>query len=168
MDIISLLSSIKNRISYISGYYRLNDHREDLLQETILIYLLLDTPPTDPIAWFTTTFRYRCIMFIRRRKVDRGRFTSLTSYQHKDDNEYAGNMFSDHFSSGILHDQIALRDCLTSSNLKPVYRSILSMYYAGYTDKEISSRLGHSPLSIRTYKNRAIRKLREVVFDDYP
>lgn len=68
-DLSSLLAGLEAPAARTLSRFRIPaQDAEDLLQETLLLFLTKRAEVRDPAAWIATTLRHRCIIYWRRRR----------------------------------------------------------------------------------------------------
>lgn len=123
---------------------------EDLLQETLLLYVTKQAEVLDPCAWISTTLRNRCVIYWRRRRrslVETFDDVVLESLGAREAAHPARCQLTRDLSQAI-------------SRLPERCRNVLRLRYALDCDgPEIAERLGYQDSSIRQVTHRCLSAL---------
>jgi RNA polymerase sigma factor (sigma-70 family) len=150
-DLAQLLAALERPLARTLVRFRIPaQDAEDLLQETMLLFLTKRPEIRDPGAWISTTLRHRCVIYWRRRR------RSLVQ------------TFDDVLleSLGASEDAHPARCQLTTDLSKAIARlpercrNVLRLRYALDCDgPEIAARLGYQDSSIRQVTHRCLSAL---------
>jgi RNA polymerase sigma factor (sigma-70 family) len=150
-DVAYLLEQLEPEVRRTLRSFRIPaEDAEDILQDSVVSFLLRSAEISAPGPWFLTTLRNRCLQFWRRRRrsllkaIDAGLLA-----------EIAPGAAPDQERSDLRHDLgCALGD------LTPRCRKILKLRYGfDYTGPEIASRLGSREDAVRQATLRCLSAL---------
>ena len=146
-----LLAALERDLARTLSRFRIPaQDAEDLVQETLLLFLTKQAEVRDPGAWISTTLRNRCVVYWRRRRrvlVESFDETLIDSLASEAEPEQTRRQLARDLSSAI-------------STLPARCRSILKLRYAlGCEGGEVAERLGYRESSIRQVTNRCISAL---------
>lgn len=150
-DILSLLAGLEASLARTLSRFRIPaQDAEDLLQDTLLLFLTKRAEVRDPAAWISTTLRHRCIIYWRRRRhalvqtVDEALMEALGGGCEGEQNR---SLLACDLSRAIAH-------------LPERCRAILRQRYALDRDgSEVAASLGYRESSIRQVTNRCLSAL---------
>lgn len=150
-ELPELLERLEAQIGRVFGRFHLAPvDAEDLLQETLLQFILRRREIVTPEAWLIGTLKKQCLMFWRRR-----RRSLLEAIDADLLEELAG-------SDGARQEKEDLSRDLSRvvSRLPERCRSLLRLRYGlGCEGPEVAARMGYSPTGIRTITNRCLTAL---------
>ena len=150
-ELPALLEELEGQIGGIFGRYHIRQSdAEDLLQETLLQFLIHQRQIHSPAAWILGTLRKQCLMHWRRRRrtlleaVDSGLLIEL-----------AGTTGAQQENDDLSRDVSRV-----VGRLPERCRSVLRLRYGlGCENPEVAERLGYSPTGIRTITARCLSAL---------
>ncbi len=150
-DLAQLLAALEGSLARTLFRFRVPaQDAEDLLQETLLLYLTKQAEVRDPAAWISTTLRNRCVIFWRRRRrvlIETLDETLLDSLGSAAEPEQTRRQLATDLSQAI-------------STLPLRCRSILRLRYAlDCEGAEVAERLGYRESSIRQVTHRCLSAL---------
>lgn len=146
-----LVSRLEPDIGRVFGRFHVPpSDAEDLLQETLLQFILHCRSIVSPEAWLMGTLRKQCLMYWRRRRrtfleaVDAGLLVELAGSERA---RQEGDDLSRDLSRAV-------------GRLPPRCRSVLRLRYGlGCEDPEVARQLGYSPNGIRKITDRCLSAL---------
>ena len=150
-DLAQLLAALEGSFARTLVRFRVPaQDAEDVLQETLLLFLTKRAEVRDPAAWISTTLRHRCVIYWRRRRhalvqtLDEVLTESLSVGQEP---EQTRRQLTSDLSHAI-------------ARLPQRCRTILRMKYALDCDgSEVAERLGYRESSIRQVTHRCLSAL---------
>ena len=150
-DLSSLLAELEVPLARTLSRFRIPaQDAEDLLQETLLIFLTKRAEVRDPAAWISTTLRHRCVIYWRRRRralVQTFDEILLESLSPGTEAAQTRSLLTHDLSRAISH-------------LPERCRAILRLRYALDRDGcEVAESLGYRESSIRQVTNRCLSAL---------
>jgi RNA polymerase sigma factor (sigma-70 family) len=150
-ELPELVDRLEAQIGRVFGRFHLNPtDAEDVLQETLLQFLLRRHEIVSPDTWLLGTLRKQCLMYWRRRRrallesVDTGLLIELAG------------------GDGARQENDDLSRDLSRAvgKLPERCRSLLRLRYGlGCENPEVAERMGYSPTGIRTITNRCLTAL---------
>ncbi len=150
-DIVSLVDRLGGEFARILSFYRIpQQDAEDLLQDTLLLFLTKRAEVRTPAAWLAGALRNRCLRYWRARRnrllqaIDRGLLEELVASEEPT-NERAV----------LAHD---LSNAL--ARLPDRCQSVLRMRYGlGYAGAEMAEKLGYTEATVRQIAHRCLSAL---------
>jgi RNA polymerase sigma factor (sigma-70 family) len=159
-ELPALLESLESEVRRVLVRFRVpSQDAEDLLQDTLLVFLTKRPSITAPGAWILAALRHRCLVYwrSRRRRLLEAIDGSLLE-------EMAGPGPDDHGRSDLARD---LSGAL--SHLPDRCRSVLRLRYGLECDsREIATRLGYQASTVRQVTLRCLSALsRQLLASDF-
>lgn len=150
-DFSSLLAGLESPLARTLSRFRIPaQDAEDLLQDTLLLFLTKRAEVRDPAAWISTTLRNRCVIYWRRR-----RHALVRSVDEVVMEALSGGHEGEQGRSLLTRD---LTRAIAS--LPERCRAILRQRYALDRDGgEVAESLGYRESSIRQVTNRCLAAL---------
>lgn len=151
-----LLTEVEGQIEYLFARYRIPPpDAEDLLQDSLLAYVLKADEIQSPAPWLLQTLKNQCISFWRKRR--------RWLYEEIDDALLRDSEQLPHGSAETEDWRCDLSRAI--SRLPERCRSILQLRYRfGFDTLEMADRLGYREGSVRKAEMRCISALtREIV-----
>jgi RNA polymerase sigma-70 factor (ECF subfamily) len=125
---------------------------EDLIQETLLIFVGKAPEVNDPEAWIVATLAYRCTNFWRSQRKSRLKLDALTTLHSSEPTPVQDQAFASHDARVDLEH---LTDLLSARQ-----REVLRLRYVlGYGPEEIAEAMGYHVASVRKIARRALDRL---------
>lgn len=150
-DLPQLVERLAPEFARLFTYFRVPaQDAEDLLQDTLLLYLTKRPQIVTSDAWLVGTLRYRCLLYWRKRRrrlleaVDEALLLELagSTPARQENDDLARDL------SGAI------------GRLPGRCRSLLRLRYGlGCDDPEVAQRLGYSPTGIRKIAHRCLSAL---------
>jgi RNA polymerase sigma factor (sigma-70 family) len=152
-----LLGRLRGRFQVILRRYQVPERdAEDVLQETLLLFILKRPTIRCPEAWLVTTLRNQALMYQRRRR-SRRRFVLEPGH----DLRPAADALAEP-ATGRLEARLMLERGLR--RLRFEEREALRLRHVeGRSPAEVASRLGYRPDTIRKLLSRAFRTVRRAL-----
>jgi len=150
-DLPQLVERLASEFARLFTYFRIPaQDAEDLLQDTLVLYLTKRPQIITPDAWLIGTLRFRCLLYWRKRRrrlleaVDEALLLELagSTPARQDNDDLARDL------SGAI------------GRLPNRCRSLLRLRYGlGCNDPEVAERMGYSPTGIRKIAQRCLSAL---------
>lgn len=150
-DLPQLIEQLETEFARLFTYFRIPaQDAEDLLQDTLVLYITKRPQILSPEAWLIGTLRYRCLLYWRKRRrrlleaVDEALLLELvgTAPARQENDDLARDL------SGAI------------GRLPNRCRSLLRLRYGlGCDDPEVADRMGYSPTGIRKIAHRCLSAL---------
>ncbi len=152
-----LLSRLGRRLSAILWRYGVPPRdAEDLLQETLLLFLQKRSTIRRPEAWIVTTLRNQALMYLRRR-ISRRRVVLEPGHDLR-----PAALVTETRGQDRLEARLTLASAMR--RVRGKQREALRLrYIEGLSAEEVARRLGYRPASIRKILGRARGSLRKAV-----
>lgn len=160
-DLVSLVDRLSGDFARILSFYRIpQQDAEDLIQDTLLLFLTKREDIRTPSAWLAGALRNRCLRYWRARRnrlmhaIDRGLLEELVS---------TGEPSTER--AVLAHD---LSNAI--ARLPDRCQSVLRMRYGlGYAGAEMAEKLGYTESTVRQIAHRCLSALsRQMLGPDSP
>lgn len=150
-DFSSLLAGLEESLARTLSRFRIPaQDAEDLLQDTLLLFLTKQAEVRDPAAWISITLRNRCLIYWRRR-----RHALIRTVDEVVMEELAGGREGGQGRSVLISDLTR-----AIATLPARCRAVLRQRYALDRDgSEVAESLGYRESSIRQVTNRCLAAL---------
>lgn len=150
-DLPQLVERLESEFSRLFTYFRIPaQDAEDLLQDTLLLFLTKRPQIVTPDAWLVGTLRYRCLLYWRKRRRRLMEAVDETLLL-----ELAGSAAPRQENDDLARDLSG-----AIGRLPDRCRSLLRLRYGlGCDDPEVAERMGYSPTGIRKIAHRCLAAL---------
>lgn len=160
-ELPQLVDRLESEFARLFTFFRIPaQDAEDLLQDTLLLFITKRPRIVTPDAWLIGTLRFRCLLYWRKRRRRLLEVVDETLLM-----ELAGGT-----SPRQENDDLARDLSGAIGRLPDRCRSLLRLRYGlGCDDPEVALRLGYSPTGIRKIAHRCLSALtQQMLADGYP
>lgn len=157
-----LLSRLRHQMLRILWRYGVPERdAEDVLQDTLVLFLEKRGEVRDPEAWLTSTLRNQSIMYQRRRRSVLGQSLEPGNEPRPEQNPIVEG--GQRQTEARLLLEKALRELPARQRA-----TVLLRHVEGFSAREVAPRIGCRPNSVRVLLRRARRKLRAALQGNAP